>query len=136
MSGQRGQNVAVTFVEGVRDDVASLLANHDAEKDEIEALKRRIAELLVECKNNPYVGEMMGPGRHPELANCRRVRFDIATYEGKPRFRLIYRNEPSDGAPAECRWLALAPRAGLKAHRKARQRAQPAKPEQPPQRPQ
>jgi hypothetical protein len=136
MSDQDGQNVVVTFAEGVRDDVASLVTNHDADNDGIEALKRRIAELLVECKDNPYVGEMMGPGRHPELANCRRARFDIPTYKCKPRFRLIYRNEPSDGAPAECRWLALAPRAGLKAHRKARQRAQPAKPERPPQRPQ
>ena len=32
---------------------------------------------LVECKGNPFVGELMGPGLHPELANCRRVRFDI-----------------------------------------------------------
>jgi hypothetical protein len=34
----------------------------------------------------------------------------------------VYRNEPSDGAPAECRWLAVAPRAGLHAHRRAQQR--------------
>lgn len=47
----------------------------------------------------------MGPGLHPELVNCRRVRFDIRAHNGKPRFRLIYRNEPSDGAPAGCHWL-------------------------------
>jgi hypothetical protein len=46
--------------------------------------------------------ELMGAGLHPELADCRRVRFDISTQKGKPRFRLIYRNEPADGAPAEC----------------------------------
>lgn len=45
-----------------------------------EALKQRIAELLVECKGNPFLGEPMGPGLHPELANCRRVRFDIPSY--------------------------------------------------------
>lgn len=56
--------------------------------------------------------------------SCRRVRFDVPTYDGKPRFRLIYRNEPSDGAPAECHWLAIAPRSGLRAHRKAQQRSQ------------
>jgi hypothetical protein len=50
----------------------------------------------------------------------REVRVTFA--EGVPRFRLIYRNEPSDGAPAECRWLAVAPRAGLHAHRRAEQR--------------
>jgi len=58
----------------------------------------------------------------PELANCRRVRFDTPTQKGKPWFRLIYRNEPSDGAPAECHWLTVAPRAGLRAHRKAQKR--------------
>lgn len=117
----------VTFAEGVRDDVASLITSSTADKKigkaEIDALKLRIAELLVECRANPYIGELMGSGRHPELADCRRVRFDVPTYKGRPRFRLIYRNDPSDGAPAECRWLAVAPRAGLRAHRKARQRS-------------
>jgi len=119
--------VGVTFAKGVLDDVAELTAttagNGQAGKDEAEALKRRIAELLVECKSNPFIGELMGPGLHPELVNCRRVRFDIPTHKAKPRFRLIYRNEPTDGAPAECHWLTVAPRAGLQAHRRARQRS-------------
>lgn len=118
--------VPVTFAKGVFDDVAELTAtatdDDQARKDEAEALKRRIAELLVECKGNPFIGELMGRGLHPELANCRRVRFDIPAQKGKPRFRLIYRNEPADGAPAECHWLTVAPRAGLRAHRKAQQR--------------
>jgi hypothetical protein len=125
MSGKADGGVPVTFADGVRDDVASLVASADDEAgaSELLALKQRVAELLVECKANPYVGELMGSGRHPELAGCRRVRFDIPTHRGKPRFRLIYRNEPSDGAPAECRWLAVAPRAGLRAHRRASQRS-------------
>jgi hypothetical protein len=125
MSGKADGEVLVTFADGVHDDVASLVASADneASASELDALKRRIAELLVECKANPYLGEMMGSGRHPELAGCRRVRFDIPTHRDKPRFRLIYRNEPSDGAPAECRWLAVAPRAGLRAHRRASQRS-------------
>jgi hypothetical protein len=118
--------VRVTFAEGVREDIASLTAasedDNPAHTAQIDALKRRIATLLLECKTNPYTGELMGPGRHVELADCRRVRFDIPAHRGKPRFRLIYRNEPSDGAPAECRWLAVAPRAGLHAHRRAQQR--------------
>lgn len=118
--------VAVTFAKGVLDDVAELAATaveaDQASRDEAEALKRRIAELLLECNDNPFIGELMGPGLHPELANCRRVRFDIPTHKAKPRFRLIYRNEPTDGAPAECHWLTIAPRAGLQAHRRARQR--------------
>lgn len=126
MGTEQGHEVPVAFAEGVREDVASLVASatdEEASESDIEALKRRIAELLIECKANPYIGELMGSGRHSELIDCRRVRFDIPTHKGKPRFRLIYRNEPSDGAPAECRWLAIAPRAGLQAHRRARQRS-------------
>jgi len=80
MSAEAG--VPVTFAEGVRDDVASLIANASGEAgaSELKALKNRIAELLVECKANPYFGELMGAGRHPELADCRRVRFDIPTH--------------------------------------------------------
>jgi len=126
MTADAAAGVPVAFAEGVLDDVRELTGvsseddrEHAAEAD---ALKQRIAGLLVECKGNPFLGELMGPGLHPELAGCRRVRFDIPSYSGKPRFRLIYRNEPADGAPAECRWLSIAPRAGLRAHRKARQR--------------
>lgn len=127
MSAAASGEVPVTFAKGVLDDVTELTATSaddgQPHRDEAEALKRRIAELLVECRENPFLGELMGPGLHPELANCRRVRFDIPSSKGKPRFRLIYRNEPSDGAPAECHWLTLAPRAGLRAHRKAQQRS-------------
>jgi hypothetical protein len=126
MSEQTVRGVPVTLTAGIRDDVASLIATPEGSDkvraSDIDALKRRIAELLVECRANPYVGDMMGRGRHPELMDCRRVRFDIPTHKGKPRFRLIYRNLPSDGAPAECRWVTIAPRAGLQAHRKATQR--------------
>lgn len=127
MTDAEAAKVPVTFARGLLDDVAELIEttaeDDQANKDEAHALKRRIAELLVECKGNPYIGELMGPGLHPELADCRRVRFDVPTHKGKPRFRLIYRNEPADGAPAKCRWLTVAPRAGLKAHRRAQRRS-------------
>jgi hypothetical protein len=127
MIGKTPGAVGVTFAKGVLEDVAELTTpaadSDQAGKDEAEALKRRIAELLVECRRNPFIGELMGPGLHPELANCRRARFDIPTHKAKPRFRLIYRNEPTDGAPAQCLWLTVAPRGGLQAHRRARQRS-------------
>jgi hypothetical protein len=115
------------LADGVKGDIAELTAISDdadpAQRAQVDVLKHRIAALFLECEANPYAGELMGAGRHPELANCRRVRFDIETYKGKPRFRLIYRNEPTDGAPAKCLWLAVGPRTGLRAHRKARQRS-------------
>jgi hypothetical protein len=126
MTADAAAGVPVTFARGVLDDVRELTEIFSGDDHEYvaeaEALKQRIAELLVECKGNPFLGELMGPGLHPELASCRRVRFDIPSRSGKPRFRLIYRNEPTDGAPAECHWLTVAPRAGLRAHRKARHR--------------
>lgn len=117
----------VLLAAGVKGDIRELTTLHaDADRnrrEEAEALKRRIAELFLLCKRNPHTGELMGAGRHPELADCRRIRFDVEGYEGKPRFRLIYRNEPGDGAPAACVWLAIGPRAALRAHRKAQRRS-------------
>ena len=126
MSEEAAPEVKVDLAEGVKGDIAELTdlprEGRGAQWAEVDALKRRIAELFMECKSNPHAGELMGAGRHPELADCRRIRFDIETHKGKPRFRLIYRNEPSDGAPAQCLWLAIGPRAGLRAHRKAQRR--------------
>ena len=127
MGGKAAPGVKVELADGVRGDIAELTAlpteARPAERAEVDALKRRMAALFLECEANPHAGELMGAGRHRELANCRRIRFDIETHKGKPRFRLIYRNEPTDGAPAKCLWLAIGPRAGLRAHRKAQQRA-------------
>lgn len=62
--------VPVTFARGVLDDVRELTAISSADdreyEAEAEALKQRIAELLVECKGNPFLGELMGSGLHPE----------------------------------------------------------------------
>ncbi|HEV2791505.1 MAG TPA: hypothetical protein VGV69_09440 [Solirubrobacterales bacterium] len=127
MSGDTASEVKVELAEGVKGDIAELTAASGeadpARHAEVEALKRRIAELFLECEANPYVGETMGPGRHPELIECRRVRFDVEGHRGKPRFRLIYRNEPSDGAPARSLWLAVGPRSGLRAHWTAERRS-------------
>jgi hypothetical protein len=50
------EGVPITFAKGVLDDVADLTAtavdDDQTRKDEAEALKRRVAELLVECKGN------------------------------------------------------------------------------------
>lgn len=127
MGGETAPEVKVELAEGVKGDVAELTAISDdadpAQRAQVDALKCRIAKLFLECEANPHAGELMGAGRHPELADCRRIRFDIEAHKGKPRFRLIYRNEPSDGAPARCLWLAIGPRAGLQAHRNAQKRS-------------
>jgi hypothetical protein len=100
VGGEITPEVKVELAEGVKGDIAELTAISDnadaAERAQVDALKCRIAELFLSCEANSYAGELMGAGRHPELANCRRVRFDIESHKGKPRFRLIYRNEPTE----------------------------------------
>jgi hypothetical protein len=57
MTGKAPGGVGITFAKGVLDDIAELTTpaadSDQAAKNEAEALKRRIAELLVECKGNP-----------------------------------------------------------------------------------
>jgi hypothetical protein len=63
MSVEPSGEVPVTFAKGVLDDVAELTAaspSDEPETTDVEALKLRIAELLVECKANPFLGEPMG----------------------------------------------------------------------------
>lgn len=53
------------------------------------------------------------------LGECHRIRFDRPDWIEKPRYRLVYRNEPSDGAPALARIIAVGTREALAAYRPA-----------------
>ncbi len=53
------------------------------------------------------------------LAGCRKVLFDKDGWEGKPRFRLVFRNEPGDEAVDRVTVLSIGPRADLAAYRLA-----------------
>lgn len=87
-----------------------------------EALKREVAQIVVELHENPHHGELMGDKPPRALKGCRKVRFDVAGWKGKPRYRLVYRNEPSDGAPAVSVVLAIGPRNRMIAYAKAARR--------------
>lgn len=103
-------------------EVEALLdATADANQLE-EALRREIARIVVELHRNPYLGELMGDKPPRILRGCRQVRFDEPGWSGKPRYRLIYRNEPTDGAPAVAVVLAIGRRDRMIAYAKAAQR--------------
>ena len=53
------------------------------------------------------------------LGGCRRILFDASNWKGKPRYRLVYRNEPEDGAPDVVRLIAVGTRESLGAYRAA-----------------
>lgn len=56
------------------------------------------------------------------LKGCRKLRFDEPGWRGKPRFRIVYRNEPTDGAPALSVILAIGRRDRMIAYAKAARR--------------
>lgn len=83
-------------------------------------LGRVVAEILVRLKADPWIGaEMRARVRLAALADCRKVPFDLPTWTGKPRFRLVYRNDPDDGSIAVVTVLSVGPRSELEAYRKA-----------------
>ncbi len=106
----------VVVLPGARSDLREL-----AELD--REVARSALSLTLELRENPWLGdEMRARQGLEELKHCRRIRFDRDNWEGKPRYRLIYRNEPSDGAPHIVAVLAAAERENLGAYRRAKPR--------------
>jgi hypothetical protein len=87
-----------------------------------EPLKREVARIVVDLHGNPHYGELMGDKPPRVLKGCRKVRFDEPGWRGKPRYRFIYRNEPSDDAPAKSVVLAIGRRDRMIAYAKAARR--------------
>lgn len=99
------------------------LADVTAEANQLdETLRREIARIVVGLHGNPHSGELMGDKPPRILKGCRKVRFDEPGWRGKPRFRLVYRNEPTDGAPATSLILAMGRRDRMIAYAKAARR--------------
>ena len=99
------------------------LAEVTADANELdEVLKREVARIVVELHGNPHHGESMGDKPPRVLQGSRKVRFDEPGWKGKPRYRLVYRNEPSDGAPAKSAVLAIGRRDRMVAYAKAARR--------------
>jgi len=91
---------------------------------ELDREAARVAlRLAGDLKENPWLGDDLRARRGlEELHDCRRIRFDRDDWTDKPRFRLVYRNEPSDGAPHIIAVLAVAGRTNLGAYRRAKGR--------------
>ena len=99
------------------------LADATAEANQLdETLRREIARVVVQLHGNPHYGELMGDKPPRILKGCRKIRFDEPGWRGKPRFRLDYRNEPTDGAPATSLIVAIGRRDRMIAYAKAARR--------------
>jgi hypothetical protein len=88
--------------------------------DEVRIAAGRIVTSLY---REPRIGEPMRPRYNlRNLEGCRKVRFDKDGWEGKARFRLVFRNEPDDRSVARVTVLAIASREQLQAYREAASR--------------
>jgi hypothetical protein len=85
-------------------------------------LRREIARLVIELSKNVHLGELMGDRPPRILKGCRKVRFDLPEWGDKPRYRLVYRNEPTDGAVAVASVLAIGRRDRMVAYARASSR--------------
>ena len=96
-----------------RDDIHTLSAQ----------LRREVVRLFVTLEQNPYLGREMWVVRGFEvLTDCRSIKFDTPGRKGKPRYRLVYRNEPDEGAIAVVCVLAVGERKQMTAYKQARAR--------------
>ena len=88
----------------VSNDIAELAAVD-------EQLVDRAIELLTELRADPWLGEDLWERYNMRpIRDCRKIRFDVPGWRGKPRYRIVYRNEPLDGAPGLVRVWAIGPR--------------------------
>lgn len=86
-------------------------------------LVKRALELMLSLREEPRVGNQLRERYNMRiLGECRSLRFDHADWGDKPRFRLVFENQPSDGAPQEARVYAIAPREKLDAYTRAARR--------------
>lgn len=106
----------VLVLPSARGDLHELY-RHDRE------LARAALANAEQLRENPWLGrEMRSRVGLVELEACRRVAFDREDWAKKPRYRLVYRNEPSDGAVHIVAILAAARRKELEAYRRAKPR--------------
>ena len=85
-----------------------------------EQLVDRAIELLTELRADPWLGEDLWERYNMRpIRDCRKIRFDVPGWRGKPRYRIVYRNEPLDGAPGLVRVWAIGPRDKLVAYTRA-----------------
>jgi mRNA-degrading endonuclease RelE of RelBE toxin-antitoxin system len=86
-------------------------------------IRTEVVRLLVALEQNPYLGREMWVVRGFEvLTDCRSIKFDAPGRKGKPRYRLLYRDEPDEGAIAVICVLAVGERKQMTAYKQVRAR--------------
>lgn len=96
----------------------------DAQRD-IRELPSRALQLaamsaLSALRENPWSGaELRERRRVGDLRGLRRIAFDEASWNDKPRYRVVYRNEPDDAVVEVVAVIVVGRRERLAAYREA-----------------
>ena len=104
--------------------IARLDVWEDAQRD-IRELPSRAAQIaamnaIKALRENPWLGaELRERARVGDLRGLRRVAFDDAAWDDKPRYRIVYRNEPDDVIVEVVAVIAVGRRERLAAYREA-----------------
>lgn len=97
----------------VSDDLRELAA---VDEGLVDSAIARMSEL----RDNPWAGDDLWERYNLRpLKGCRKLRFDLSGWERKPRYRIVYRNEPLDGAPGLVRIWSVGRREDLVAYARA-----------------
>ena len=94
-------------------------------REDINALPSRAHRLaavaaISALKENPWLGaELRERARVGDLRGLRRVAFDVPGWTDKPRYRVVYRNEPDDAVVEIVAVIAVGRRERLAAYREA-----------------
>jgi len=133
--------IEVEFTDAARDDLLRLRdhlrARHGeplpGEFAELEddgtllAVQRGAINALVGIRDNPWAGaENRARAGSRHIVDGRHLYFDRDGYQGRHpgdnRFRIVYRLEPDEGAPATATVYAIVERANLRAYKLAESR--------------
>jgi hypothetical protein len=94
-------------------------------RDDINALPTTALRLvavraIVALQENPWAGtELRERIRIGDLSGLRRVPFDEPDWDDRPRYRIVYRNEPDDAVVEVVAVITVGRRERLAAYRQA-----------------
>jgi hypothetical protein len=98
-------------------------AQHDIANLPDRVLQLAAMRTTLELRENPSAGEpLRNRLRIGDLSRCRRLSFDRPNRQGKPRYRIVYFNDPDEGLIAVVQVVAVGLREQLAAYRAAAER--------------
>lgn len=96
----------------------------DAQRDiqELPSTAHQLAAMdaIRTIRDNPWHGsELRDRARVGDLSGLRRIAFDEPGWRDKPRYRIVYRNEPDDGVVEVVAVIAVGLRESLAIYKEA-----------------